>query len=271
MATAARDVDWWPTSPRPPRRWALPAVRRRQLVVGPGRASAYPLSGSTGARGPTLDARSSSAPGVEMINAEQGASAAMVVHHRRSRAHRCVSAFDVRGSGSNCSRQAGSSLFAKLHDLCAPQSGQRRGGGAIRARQTPSTRPNAQGYLASAIADEIRAVLRSGEIPSITDRWKPWGLSTLADGPELRPEAVWASRCRSRLVAYPDGDLATAPSERMDYATPAAAQGDLMQNPNCPDEEMIARRSALTPAKLHARRVMAKFGRSARCNRRQRA
>lgn len=67
VATAARDVDWWLTFSSaaallgtPGRARTPPPTRGSTAWSRIGARPDFPLSGSTGARGPTLDARSSS-------------------------------------------------------------------------------------------------------------------------------------------------------------------------------------------------------------------
>jgi phthiocerol/phenolphthiocerol synthesis type-I polyketide synthase C len=137
---------------------------------------------------------------------------------------------------------AGSSLFAKLHDAAALKSGQRLGGGKVRAQLDaldPAERP---AHLAAAIADEIRGVLRSSDAIDHNRPLETLGLDSLM-GLELRNrlEASLGITLPVALVwAYPTiSDLATALCERMDYAPPSAAEGTSEDSePELSDEEM---------------------------------
>ncbi len=114
---------------------------------------------------------------------------------------------------------AGSSLFSKLHDVTSVDG---RGGKAIRAELDaldPSERP---ARLASAVAEEIQAVLRSGEPINHNDALESLGLDSLM-ALELRNrlEARLGITLPAALVwAYPTiADLAGVLCERLGYPT----------------------------------------------------
>ncbi|EUA02566.1 short chain dehydrogenase family protein [Mycobacterium kansasii 732] len=156
---------------------------------------------------------------------------------RRSGAHRCVqpgrpAVVPILPRGGR------SSLFAKLQESTAPE---RSGGGKVRAQLDALDAAERPGYLASAIAGEIRGVLRSSD-PIDHDRpLETLGLDSLM-ALELRNrlEASLGITLPVALVwAYPTiTDLAAALCERMDYAPPAAAQQTADAEPELSDEEM---------------------------------
>ena len=129
-------------------------------------------------------------------------------------------------------------MFAKLHDTAAVE---RRGGGAIRAQLDAADPVERPGLLASAIADEIRGVLRSSDP---IDHYRPLetlGLDSLM-GLELRNrlEASLGITLPVALVwAYPTiTDLAGALCERMDYTLPADAHETSDVEAELSEEEM---------------------------------
>jgi phthiocerol/phenolphthiocerol synthesis type-I polyketide synthase C len=132
-------------------------------------------------------------------------------------------------------------LFAKLHDAAALKAGERRGGGKIRAQLDALDAAERPGHLASAIADEIRGVLRSSDPIDHNRPLETLGLDSLM-GLELRNrlEATLGITLPVALVwAYPTiSDLATALCERMDYALPAAPGTSEDAEPELSDEEM---------------------------------
>ncbi|KJX74689.1 type I polyketide synthase [Mycobacterium lepromatosis] len=164
--------------------------------------------------------------GVSLLTAEQGL-AAMQTVLAADRAQTGVFSLDARQWFQSFPAVAGSSLFANLHDTATLKSGERRGVGKIRAQLDALDAAERPGRLASAIADEIRAVLRSSD-PIDHDRpLETLGLDSLM-GLELRNrlEASLGITLPVALVwAYPTtADLAAALCERMDYALPAEAQ-----------------------------------------------
>ena len=129
-------------------------------------------------------------------------------------------------------------MFAKLHESATVE---RRGGGAIRAQLDAMDAAERPGHLASAIADEIRGVLRSND-PIDHDRpLEALGFDSLM-ALELRNrlESSLGITLPAALVwAYPTiTDLATALCERMDYALPAAAQETSDAETELSDEEL---------------------------------
>jgi phthiocerol/phenolphthiocerol synthesis type-I polyketide synthase C len=170
--------------------------------------------------------------GVSLITVEQGL-AAMQLVLSADRARTGVIHLDARQWFQSFPAAGGSSLFAKLHDATKLE---RRGGGAIRAEldaTDPAERPT---RLAAAIADEIRAVLRSTE-PIDHDRpMESLGLDSLM-ALELRNrlEASLGTTLPAALVwAYPTiHDLAGAMCERLGYAT----LSDLSRAEQAPDVE----------------------------------
>ena len=233
QATAALDVDWW-----------LTFSSAASLLGAPGQG-AYAAANSW-VDGLVAYRRSLGLPavginwgpwaevgraqffadlGVSMITAEQGL-AAMQSVLAADRARTGVFSLDARQWFQSFPATAGSSLFAKLHDSTTVE---RRGGGAIRAQLDalgPAERP---GRLASAIADEIRAVLRSSDAIDHDQPLATLGLDSLM-GLELRNrlEASLGITLPVALVwAYPTiTDLAGALCERMDYAPPADCAAD---------------------------------------------
>ncbi|MCV7379889.1 polyketide synthase [Mycobacterium alsense] len=156
--------------------------------------------------------------GVSMISVEQGL-AAMQRVLAADRAHTGVFSLDARQWFQSFPAAAGSSLFAKLHNTTKPE---RRGGGAMRAELDAIDPGERAGRLAAAIADEIRAVVRSGG-PIDHDRpMESLGLDSLM-ALELRNRLEYrlGTTLPAALVwAYPTvNDLAAAMCERLGYAT----------------------------------------------------
>jgi phthiocerol/phenolphthiocerol synthesis type-I polyketide synthase C len=175
--------------------------------------------------------------GVSMITVEQGL-AAMQLVLSADRARTGVFSIDARQWFQSFPAAAGSSLFAKLHDSTRPG---RRGGGAIRAELDATDPGERPGRLASAIADEIRAVLRSTE-PIDPDRpMESLGLDSLM-ALELRNrlETSLGTTLPAALVwAYPTiTDLAGALCERLGYAPLADAEQTPDAETELSDEEM---------------------------------
>lgn len=175
--------------------------------------------------------------GVSMITAEQGL-AAMQTVLAADRARTGVFSLDARQWFQSFPAVAGSSLFAKLQESAV---GPRSGGGKIRAELDaldPAERP---GRLATAIADEIRGVLRSSDPIDHHRPLETLGLDSLM-GLELRNrlESSLGITLPVALVwAYPTiTDLAGALCERMDYAPPAAAPDTSAAEAELSDEEM---------------------------------
>jgi phthiocerol/phenolphthiocerol synthesis type-I polyketide synthase C len=175
--------------------------------------------------------------GVAMITVEQGL-AAMQLALTSDRARTGVFSLDARQWFQSFPSAAGSSLFAKLHDLTTTE---RRGGGAIRAELDACNAAERPGRLATAIAGEIRAVLRSTE-PIDPDRpMESLGLDSLM-ALELRNrlEASLGTMLPAALVwAYPTiTDLAGALCERLGYDAMAEAEPTPEAESELSDEEM---------------------------------
>jgi phthiocerol/phenolphthiocerol synthesis type-I polyketide synthase C len=175
--------------------------------------------------------------GVSLITVEQGL-AAMQLLLSTDRARTGVIHLDARQWFQSFPAIGGSSLFAKLHDSTKVQ---RRGGGAIRAELDATDPVERPARLATAIADEIRAVLRSTE-PIGHDRpMESLGLDSLM-ALELRNrlEASLGTTLPAALVwAYPTiEDLAGAMCERLGYATLADGEPAADGETELSDEEM---------------------------------
>ena len=175
--------------------------------------------------------------GVSLIAVEQGL-AAMKLVLSADRACTGVIHLDARQWFQSFPAAGGSSLFAKLHDSTKRE---RRGGGAIRAELDASDAAERPGRLAAAIADEIRAVLRSTE-PIGHDRpMESLGLDSLM-ALELRNrlESSLGTTLPAALVwAYPTiNDLAGAMCERLGYAPLADAEQTPDAESALSDEEM---------------------------------
>ncbi|MGO9030769.1 SDR family NAD(P)-dependent oxidoreductase, partial [Mycobacterium sp.] len=248
QATAGRDVDWWLTFSSAASLLGTPGQGAYAAanswvdgLVAHRRSLGLPAVGINW--GPWAEvgrAQFFADLGVSMITAEQGL-AAMQTVLAADRARTGVFSLDARQWFQSFPAVAGSSLFAKLHDTAALKRAERRGGGAIRAQLDALDATERPGCLASAIADEIRGVVRSSD-PIDHDRpLQTLGLDSLM-ALELRNrlEASLGITLPAALVwAYPTiTDLAGALCERMDYATPAAAQETSDAEPELSEEEM---------------------------------
>jgi phthiocerol/phenolphthiocerol synthesis type-I polyketide synthase C len=248
QATAARDVDWWLTFSSASSLLGTPGQGAYAAanswvdgLVAHRRSLGLPAVGINW--GPWAEvgrAQFFADLGVSLITVEQGL-AAMQTVLAADRARTGVLSLDARQWFQSFPAVAGSSLFAKLHDSAALTRGERRGGGAIRAELDaldPAERP---GRLASAIADEIRGVLRSSDPIDHDQPLETLGLDSLM-ALELRNrlEASLGITLPAALVwAYPTiTDLAGALYERMDYALRADAHETSDAEPELSDEEM---------------------------------
>ena len=234
QATAARDVDWWLTFSSASALLGTPGQGAYAAanswvdgLVAHRRAAGLPAVGINW--GPWAEvgrAQFFKDLGVQLITVEQGL-AAMQAVLAADRGRTGVLNLDARQWFQSFPAVAGSSLFARLHDTAALKRGERRGGGKIRAQLDALDAADRPGRLATAIADEIRGVLRSSDPIDHNRPLETLGLDSLM-GLELRNrlEASLGITLPVALVwAYPTiSDLATALCERMDYATPAAAQ-----------------------------------------------
>jgi phthiocerol/phenolphthiocerol synthesis type-I polyketide synthase C len=245
QATAGLDVDWW-----------LTFSSASSLLGAPGQG-AYAAANSW-VDGLVAYRRSRGLPavginwgpwaevgraqffadlGVSLITVEQGL-AAMQLVLSADRARTGVIHLDARQWFQSFPAAGGSSLFAKLHDSTKLE---RRGGGAIRAQLDASDAAERPGRLAAAIADEIRAVLRSTE-PIDHDRpMESLGLDSLM-ALELRNrlESALGTTLPAALVwAYPTiHDLAGAMCERLGYETTADTEPKPDADTDLSDEEM---------------------------------
>jgi phthiocerol/phenolphthiocerol synthesis type-I polyketide synthase C len=245
QATAALDVDWWLTFSSVASMLGAPGQGTYAAanswvdgLVAHRRSLGLPAVGINW--GPWAEvgrAQFFADLGVAMITVEQGL-AAMQLALAADRARTGVFSLDARQWFQAFPAAAGSSLFAKLQDL---STGERRGGGAIRAELDacdPTERP---GRLATTIAGEIRAVLRSTD-PIDPDRpMESLGLDSLM-ALELRNrlEASLGTMLPAALVwAYPTiTDLAGALCERLGYAPVAEAETAAEAESELSDEEM---------------------------------
>ncbi|KLO26339.1 SDR family NAD(P)-dependent oxidoreductase, partial [Mycobacterium haemophilum] len=248
QATAALDVDWWLTFSSASSLLGTPGQGAYAAanswvdgLVAHRRSLGLPAVGINW--GPWAEvgrAQFFADLGVSLITAEQGL-AAMQTVLAADRAQTGVFSLDARQWFQSFPAVAGSSLFANLQDTATLKSGERRGGGKIRAQLDALDAAERPGRLASAIADEIRGVLRSSD-PIDHDRpLETLGLDSLM-GLELRNrlEASLGITLPVALVwAYPTiTDLATALCERMDYALPAEAQEAPGADAELSEEEM---------------------------------
>jgi phthiocerol/phenolphthiocerol synthesis type-I polyketide synthase C len=245
QATAALDVDWWLTFSSVASMLGAPGQGTYAAanswvdgLVAHRRSLGLPAVGINW--GPWAEvgrAQFFADLGVAMITVEQGL-AAMQLALAADRARTGVFSLDARQWFQAFPAAAGSSLFAKLQDL---STGERRGGGAIRAELDACDAAERPGRLATAIAGEIRAVLRSTE-PIDPDRpMESLGLDSLM-ALELRNrlEASLGTMLPAALVwAYPTiTDLAGALCERLGYAAGAEAEPTQEAESELSDEEM---------------------------------
>ena len=254
QVTAARELDWWLTFSSAASLLGTPGQGAYAAanswvdgLVAHRRAAGLPAVGINW--GPWAEvgrAQFFANLGVSLITVEQGL-AAMQAVLAADRGRTGVLSLDARQWFQSFPAVAGSSLFAKLQDVLQQggtfKSGERRGGGKVRAQLDALDAAERPGHLAAAIADEIRGVLRSGDPVDHNRPLETLGLDSLM-GLELRNrlEASLGITLPVALVwAYPTiSDLATALCERMDYAPPAASgPSDAEESaPELSDEEM---------------------------------
>ncbi|CDO87836.1 polyketide synthase [Mycobacterium triplex] len=245
QATAGLDVDWWLTFSSASSLLGTPGQGAYAAanswvdgLVAYRRSRGLPAVGINW--GPWAEvgrAQFFADLGVSLITVDEGLDA-MQRLLSADRARTGVIHLDARQWFQSFPAAGGSSLFAKLHDATKLE---RRGGGAIRAEldaSDPAERPD---RLAAAIADQIRAVLRSTE-PIAHDRpMESLGLDSLM-ALELRNrlEASLGTTLPAALVwAYPTiHDLAGAMCERLGYDTVAAAEPAVEAETELSDEEM---------------------------------
>lgn len=174
--------------------------------------------------------------GVSMITPAQGLAALQLVLSA-DRARTGVFALDARQWFQSFPAAAGSSLFAKLQESITVEQ---RTGGRIRTELDALPAAERPARLAAAIADEIRAVLRSTETIDHDRPLESLGLDSLM-ALELRNrlEASLGTTLPVALVwAYPTiTDLSGALCERLGYESADAPQVSEAE-PELSDEEM---------------------------------
>ncbi|WP_310785360.1 type I polyketide synthase [Mycobacterium sp. Z3061] len=190
--------------------------------------------------------------GVSMITPAQGL-AAMELVVSADRARTGVFALDARQWFQSFPAAAGSSLFATLQESITLE--QRTGGGRVRAELDATDPAERPARLATAIADEIRAVLRSTD-PIDHDRpMESLGLDSLM-ALELRNrlEASLGTTLPVALVwAYPTiTDLAGALCERLGYEPEATDAGSAEEEPELSDEELDLLSDLVAASELEA-------------------
>ncbi len=245
QATKHADVDWWVTYSSTASLFGAPgqgsyAAANSWIdgLIAYRRSLGLPAAGINW--GPWAEvgrAQFFAGLGISMITSAQGLAAVQLLLSA-DRARTGVFSLDARQWFQSFPAAAGSSLFAKLQDSVTVE---RRSGGRIRAELDacePGERP---ARLATAIADEIRAVLRSTQ-PIDHDRpMESLGLDSLM-ALELRNrlESSLGTTLPVALVwAYPTvTDLAGAMCERLGYAPPAEAGQTSDTEPELSDEEM---------------------------------
>ncbi|RFD26847.1 polyketide synthase [Mycobacterium uberis] len=248
QATAALDVDWWLTFSSASSLLGTPGQGAYAAanswvdgLVAYRRSLGLPAIGINW--GPWAEvgrAQFFADLGVSLLTAEQGL-AAMQTVLAADRAQTGVFSLDARQWFQSFPAVAGSSLFANLHYTATLKNGGRRGGGKIRAQLNALDAAERPGCLASAIAHEIRGVLRSNDPIDHDLPLEMLGLDSLM-GLELRNrlEASLGITLPVALVwAYPTiTDLAAALCERMDYALPAEVQEATDTDSELSKEEM---------------------------------
>lgn len=190
--------------------------------------------------------------GVSMITPAQGL-AAMELVLSADRARTGVFALDARQWFQSFPAAAGSSLFATLQESITVE--QRTGGGRIRAELDATDPAERPARLATAIADEIRAVLRSTDAIDHDLPMESLGLDSLM-ALELRNrlEASLGTTLPVALVwAYPTiTDLAGALCERLGYQEDAAAAAGVEDEPELSDEELDLLSDLVAASELEA-------------------
>lgn len=163
--------------------------------------------------------------GISMITATEGL-AAMELALAADRSHTGVFSLDARQWFQSFPATEKSSLFARLAESVTVETTEARDQGRIRAELDAAAPEERPARLASAIADEIRSVLRSTEPLSHDQAMESLGLDSLM-ALELRNrlEASLAITLPAALIwAYPTiSGLAGALCERMGYATAAVS------------------------------------------------
>lgn len=191
--------------------------------------------------------------GISMISPDQGLAALQKVL-TADRTRTGVFALDARQWFQSFPAAAGSSLFAKLQESIVIEP---RTGGRIRAELDELAAQERPAYLAAAIADEIRAVLRSTEAIDHDRPMESLGLDSLM-ALELRNrlESSLGTTLPVALVwAYPTiTDLAGALCERLGYAPDAAQTGDEqpIADTELSDEEMDLLSDLVAASELEA-------------------
>jgi phthiocerol/phenolphthiocerol synthesis type-I polyketide synthase C len=243
-ATADRDLDWWLTFSSAASLLGTPGQGAYAAanswvdgLVAYRRSRGLPAVGINW--GPWAEvgrAQFFADLGFSMITPAQGL-AAMQLLLAADRSRTGVFSLDARQWFQSFPAAAGSSLFARLRDTTAIERGPSRLRAELDALDA-SQRPAA---LASAIADEIRAVLHSSEPIAHNEPIESLGLDSLM-ALELRNrlEASLGITLPAALVwAYPTiSDLAGALCERLGYAPTSDAPGPPEADPVLSDEEM---------------------------------
>ncbi|WP_205877192.1 type I polyketide synthase [Mycobacterium camsae] len=190
--------------------------------------------------------------GVSMITPAQGL-AAMELVLSADRARTGVFALDARQWFQSFPAAAGSSLFATLQESITLE--QRSGGGRIRAELDAADPAERPARLATAIADEITAVLRSTDPIDHDQPMESLGLDSLM-ALELRNrlEASLGTTLPVALVwAYPTiSDLAGALCERLGYQSDAPQAPDAVDENDLSDEELDLLSDLVAASELEA-------------------
>ncbi len=260
-ATAQRDLDWWLTFSSAASLLGSPgqgayAAANSWLdgLVAYRRSQGLPAVGINW--GPWADVGRGqffADLGFSMITPAQGLSA-MQLLLRADRSQTGVFNLDARQWFQSFPAAAGSSLFTKLRDVTSID---RRGGDRIRAELDALDASQRPGCLASVIADEIRAVLRSDAAISHNEAMESLGLDSLM-ALELRNrlEARLGITLPAALVwAYPTiADLAGLLCERLGY--PAATETTKTEMPQSEpalsDEEIALLSGVVEASELEA-------------------
>jgi phthiocerol/phenolphthiocerol synthesis type-I polyketide synthase C len=192
--------------------------------------------------------------GISMITVEEGLAAMeQVLAANRSRTG--VFSLDARQWFESFPATQTSSLFARLAESVTIESAGQRDRGRIRTELDGADPGERTARLASAIADEIRSVLRSTEQLAHDQAMESLGLDSLM-ALELRNrlEASLGITLPAALIwAYPTiAGLAGALCERMGYATTAA--GSSAQGPTTPTTKAASGLGARAQQRALARR-----------------
>lgn len=236
-ATADLDLDWWMTFSSASSLLGTPGQGAYAAanawvdgLVDHRRSLGLPAVGINW--GPWADvgrAQFLAGLGISMITATEGL-AAMELALAADRSHTGVFSLDARQWFQSFPATEKSSLFARLAESVTVETTELRDRGRIRTELDAAAPQDRPARLASAIADEIRSVLRSTEPLSHDQAMESLGLDSLM-ALELRNrlEASLAITLPAALIwAYPTiSGLAGALCERMGYVTtPENAPGE---------------------------------------------